>query len=149
MASINVPVAKGRVWTLTMSSQYGGLPNNYETLTSGNWNQPGCATMMTANVPGTYIQAAFDVPVYVSKVIVSSPSEGTFALQGWGRGYISQLSIQYSKDDDSPFELIKSLNGTADIEGPIEIDISDKNVIGKRFRLTSAGYVATGSFILE
>ena len=143
--------AKGRPWVLTMSSQYVGLPNNYETLTSGNWNQPGCATNY-GPAPGCeyqFIQATYDMPVFVSKVIVSSPTKGTFAAQGWGNGYISQLSIQYSKEDDGPFELVKSLAGTVEKDGPIEIDISDKNIIGKRFRLTSVGYVATASFILE
>jgi len=45
-------------------------------------------------------------------------------------------------------KFIKKLSGVADKDGPIEIDL-EQTIIGKRFRLQSNGYVATGSFILE
>jgi len=136
--------AKGLPWTLTMSSEYAGLPNNYSSLVDGNWNLPGCAT----NYGGTqYIEAAFDIPVSVTKLILSSPTKGLFASQGWGYGYISQLSLHYLRDDK--FELVKNLAGTADKDGPIEIDLTEFNLVGQKFRLISAAYVCTGSFILE
>jgi len=143
--------AKGRPWTLTMSSQYGGLSNDYASLVSENWNYPGAGTNYGANnAEGyQYIQATFDAPVHVSKFILSGPSKGAFRDQGWGFSYLTQLSIQYSVDDESPFTLIKNLAEITENDGPIEIDVSDLNIVGKRFRLTSVGYVATGSFIME
>jgi len=101
--------AKDKPWNLLMSSVYGGLANSYESLISGKWNQPGAATNYGPCVAyGTdhqFIQASFDYQVLVSKIILSSPTHGNFASQGWGNGYISQITITYSKDDESPFEV--------------------------------------------
>ena len=149
-----VSSANGKAWSLTIHPvKYLGLPNNYETLVSRKWNYPGCGTEYRDDWDGEpelhYVEAEFDEFVRVTKVIISSPTKGEFLNGGWGLGYIPQCSLEYSKDDGSSFELLRNFSDIIEIDGPIEIDLRDQDIIGKKFRISCPDQFALASFILE
>jgi hypothetical protein len=137
------PSAKGVQYTLKMSSLCPGLPNNYETLTSGNWNYPGAAT----NYGGTQsIDAVYGSCVRVSAIILSTPSQGDFACHNWGYGYIPQITLQYSSDGIE-FHTIRSLSDISEQPGPLSFEFDPVVALVVRLR-SDTSYVVTGSFIV-
>lgn len=83
-------MARNIPWRLTMSSTYGGLPNNYATLTDGRHGYPGAAT----NSGGTqWIEARFEDPVFPQRLLLSEPTHGAFAQQQWRGGTLLRGTV--------------------------------------------------------
>jgi len=133
-----------------MSTKYSGLPNDYETLINDKPNWPGAATM---SAPNQWIQATFEQPAIVTKVIVSAPTQGEFGTQGWGgtssmQSYLGGSEIQ-SSDDGTKWDTLAKVDATSTVEGFVTIPLPQPK-LSKLFRLFKTnGYIATGSFILE
>ncbi|GAB5356822.1 hypothetical protein AAMO2058_000321700 [Amorphochlora amoebiformis] len=88
---------QGMPYTFTMSTYYAGLPNDYATLVDGRHGHPGAGTNHSTN---EWMQAEFSTDVRPTKVILSEPTYGFFATDGWtGGGYLAPTAIVMPRED--------------------------------------------------
>lgn len=153
---------KGRQYTLTLSSPYGGLPNNYETLNDGNHGHPGAGTSASTY---PWLQATFDEVVLPSSVCVSQPRHGQFQRDGWHTAdYLNQVCVLTLPErldskaarpsDWIVIGRIQDPSTRREADGVIRIMIDASSNPSKHFRLGYPGqvgnrYLATGTLVFE
>lgn len=138
---VNEVSAKGKKWTLSMSSQYNGPQNTYEALTDNNHSYTGVGTQ---SLPSQWIQASFDSKVLVKSVTLAGPNT---MPGGWNHSHVNGCVLQYS-DDGRNWKNHTVIQGILD--GFPTAIILNPPVLSQYWRIyRDLGYAATATLIFQ